>query len=720
MENDNTGNAQNKAKKTNQREYVEFGRKDEYAAQVMMNLARQLTNAMKSAIPGKIREAENRDKSILLADLAKQLKEVEDKMLRELARIDKINGIYVQRPTKNSEGIWVKDSDGNYVLDENGNKIQAVDKNGNPMWTNPKMVRSNGLLQNAKEDVRRAENEWKSTLAAMKPLEKSARSYMLLQKSLNVDNIGTLDKMKIEQDLASLQEKYDKYQELLKKSKEKFEEVVKLRNIRDEYQRESDSFKKIEDENREFDRDSDLVSTNDNLGHYISTHWGGKRARLIKLMAVIKNSTTSSITDEIIKKFQDVFDERNAMILFHSMIAMLERKTNAEFFLNFEFTSLMKDLFIDNVLKAMPSNLVERFNPFYSILLDTWTSLKDDEKKKVIQKKLLDKDNEEVKNFDDFYHFDSTNSVEVSLDAEGRELKKVLLENIDVNEVAKTFNQWIIHHFGTACSQALKVMKEKRNNEVSEFEDSNNSDEDDERSKFDTRGAENEPFPFGRSGDFDDSKDVDNETLQVWNSLKTYLTHPKNLNDMALDATLSLRDNLPKMSYLKKLDEASAVQQVKEIYTNLLASANAEFINGRGIGTALEHLLLYSIGGAGNDDEFTITYNIIYTALQLYIYKFMMAKEKEIMEEEGESDRQLTRIEDLQEKVDDAQMKLNDPKLDEKIKFRASVSNDKKIKRRSYYYPQMDYKVDFLMNSTPHPDGSGVDHSQIQSIDRTY
>ena len=624
---------------------------------VMMirSLVDALVTKERQVIKENIEEISNKNEEIL-NKLNDELIETKEKIERELSKIDDVLGKSV-----------IKDKDGNLITKE---KYEELSKQIDFDKKNYKKIREdNGKLKEAQRKVKDLEKKFDLAMHQANITEKKYHAYLMAKEEYDLESSSMYSD---ERKLKDLQEKMDKYEdtyldhiEWQKNSEDIYDELQDAKNELSEIEDRVESFKHVDDEHLELDRDSSS-KTDDNLGHYISTHWGAKQKRLenlIKLMTglVIKNNTNEKITE-----FQNAFNQNVKNIIFNNFIKTIKSVTNQMFFSGMEFSKDNRDEFIEYMLRGMPYDLPEHFNPFYSILKDG-------------------------------------RAVDIINDGEGINAKVLDLDKVSPSDISTNFCQFVSKHFDTACRMALKHFKDKRDNIVEDYEFSNNDDESDGFSRIEKKLQTDEDYSFGRDGDYNNPNRLDPSTVDFWSELKLYML--QNSNEMAKDAAIAMRDYLPKKAYIQMLPEARAIAEVQNVIKKLINAADQELRNGRPIAKKLKDILLLALGGAGNFEELEIEFNSIYATFELYMYKFMIEQEEK-NRNEGDAYTRRNRsryIERLKDKRDDAQRKLNDPELAD-YAFNACVN----IKNT-----RLNDKINFLLNNKRTTDGSGKDNSFI-------
>ena len=603
---------------------------------VIRNLADQLANEMKVEIKNSIQRMANEHEKIL-DDLNSELSFAEQKMATELGKIDDALGGYKE------------------ITDENG-----VVK---------KKIRMGGTLKEAQQAVKDAERDFNNAMREANVLEKKSHAYEIEKEKLDLmdvsKNISRVEYNLQKEKVDSMKKFYDDHENAMKKVDECYR---KLQDAENELSRQEDiveSFKHVGEEHLELDRDT-AEKTNDNLGHYISTHWGAKVSRLKKIIGMISNLTMKGYDNpEIIQKFQNAFGQKTADIIFNGFIKTIKTVTNQMYFTGFEFSDYDKTEFIDEALHEMPRDMPKGYNPFFAML-------------------------------------GNENYVTEITDPDGQQIKILDLGKVSPEDIAANYSAFVIKHFDTACRYALKKFKEKRDFVVPDWEEGNN-DEDDEgfsksdRSRMNTSDEDEYSSLPGSSSNAYNPNKVDQQTQDFWKEMSAYML--LHIDDMAQDATIAMRDYLPKKAYFLMIPEQKAIQEITNVYRKLIETADDELSNGRPISRKLKNILLYALGGSGNYDELEIEFNAIYAAFELYMYKFMIESEEANRDDANgwRSKRNDRVIERLRQKMNEAQMKLNDPELAD-YAFNACKSlNDSRMEDR----------INFLLSDHKTTDGSG-------------
>lgn len=612
----------------NKKEFVDFLLESD-TTDAVKNLSEALIYAMNRKIKEKIEDISERNEKVL-DDLNKKLSEAENHVIRELSKIDDVLGVYETNPVTG------------------------------------KKVRHGGKLEEARKKVREIEQKWRSALRRTKPLEKSGHNYQIEKDKLDMMEKSNAKRYYVfeqEEKVEALRPKYEEWQKLLQEADELWDQLQEAKDEVTELERVETSFKTVPKELIEDDRDLP-VETNDTLGHYITTHWGAKVKKLKNQIDYVTNLTVDSASPEVVQKFQNAFNQEAAQLLFFACIKILRTETNASFFDNFELSEDQKNEFIEWLMRGMPKNLIDQFNPFLAFLDESaqYNNLK----KEVI------------------VNYKSTDYVEIVDDGSGTPKKILDLSKIDPKEVVKMFSAFVTKHFVTACKYAMKEMKRKRATYESEYMESDSDDEHDRQNSKSDRMMDGDGSIS--TYDFRQNENLDDSTVSYWMDMKSYLF--QNINDMAQDALFSMRDNLPDQAFLQKISESAALEETKKIYRKLISYVDREITSSRKIGNLLKEILLQSIGGAGNDKELVIEYNCIYAAFQLYIYKYMIEAEEKSIKKNGKFENSEIYLERLQTKMENAQVMLNDPDLENFSTFKASQK------------AKVDRKVEFLMDAT--------------------
>lgn len=621
---------------------------------VIRSLADSLVSRERQVIKDNIEEVATKNQEVL-DKLNDELVKVKERISTELAKIDDVLG----------ETVIVNKS-GDKITKEEYEKILVEHPE---MKREYKKIReTTGRLKEAQRKVKELEKKFDLAMHQANISEKKYHVYLMAKEEYDLISTSINPDQKKMQDLQDRMDKYeDTYNDHIewqKKSEDAYAELQEAKNELSAIEDKVESFKHVGEEHLELDRDS-ASKTDDNLGHYISTHWGAKQKRLENLIQMMTGLVIKNNTPEKIAEFQNAFNQNVKDIIFNNFIKTIKSVTNQMFFSGMEFSEDNRDEFVENMLRGMPYDLPEHFNPFFAILKDG-------------------------------------SAVETISDGEGLNAKVLDLDKISPADISTNFCQFVSKHFDTACRMALKHFKEKRENVVEDYEFSNNDDESDGFSKIDKLQID-EDASLGGGGNYNNPNRLDPSTIDFWGELKQYMF--SNISDMAKDATIAMRDYLPSKAYIQMLPEAKAIAEVQNVLRRLINAADQELKNGRPIAKKLKDILLLALGGAGNFEELEIEFNAIYAAFELYMYKFMIAQEEKNKSEEGGYSRknQDDHIEKLKRKRDDAQRKLNDPELAD-YAFNACVN----VKNS-----RLNEKIDFLLNNKRTTDGSGKNNSFI-------